>query len=64
MCVQPGPHFPFNWRKSSHSADQGNCVEVATQIEYVLVRDSKQDNGGALAMTSAQWKLFLARIRK
>ncbi len=64
MRVQPGPHFPFNWRKSSHSANEGNCVEVATRTECVLVRDSNEHNGPMLLMTSAQWKLFLTRIRK
>jgi hypothetical protein len=64
MRVQPGPHFPFNWRKSSHSADTGNCVEVATRIEYVVVRDSAEQSGPMLSMTSARWEQFLARIRK
>jgi hypothetical protein len=64
MNVQPGPHFCINWRKSSHSADQGNCVEIGTQAACVLVRDSKEHNGPALEMTAAQWEQFLARFRK
>ncbi|HEX3957556.1 MAG TPA: DUF397 domain-containing protein [Trebonia sp.] len=64
MRVQPGPHFPLDWRKSSHSADTGNCVEVANRIGYVLVRDSNDHVGPALRMTTTQWRKFLARVGK
>jgi hypothetical protein len=64
MSGQLEPHFSFNWRKSSHSADQGNCVETATRIAYVLVRDSKDHESHTLEMTAAQWEKFLTRIRK
>ncbi|HEX3956630.1 MAG TPA: DUF397 domain-containing protein [Trebonia sp.] len=64
MRVQPGLHFPLDWRKTSHSADTGDCVEVATRIDYVLVRDSNDHNGPALQMTASQWQKFLARIVK
>ena len=64
MKVQPGPHFPFSWRKSSHSANEGNCVEIATRVDYVLARDSNEQNGPMLVMTSTQWEQFLVRISK
>jgi Domain of unknown function (DUF397) len=64
MGVKPGPHITFKWRKSSYSADQGNCIEIATQNAYVLVRDSNDHNGPMLEVASAQWENFLARIRK
>ena len=32
----------INWRKSSYSGDQGNCVEVGNAPAAVLVRDTKQ----------------------
>ena len=64
MDVKPGSHFTFKWRKSSYSADQGNCIEIATQNAYVLVRDSTDLNGPRLEVASAQWEHFLARIRK
>jgi hypothetical protein len=64
MSDKPGSHFPFHWRKSSHSADQGNCVEVATLTACVLVRDSKKHNSPVVKMTSAEWESFLARVRK
>jgi hypothetical protein len=64
MGVKPGAHFCFKWRKSSYSADQGNCVEIATQNAYVLVRDSNDHDELLLKVASAQWEHFLARIRE
>ncbi|HXP11743.1 MAG TPA: DUF397 domain-containing protein [Acidobacteriaceae bacterium] len=64
MSAQLEPHFYFDWRTSSYSADQGNCVEVATQSRDVLVRDSNEHRGPILAMTAAQWEQFLIRIGK
>lgn len=29
------------WRKSTRSADQGNCVELRSKADGFLVRDSK-----------------------
>lgn len=64
MSVRPESRFSFKWRKSSYSADTGDCVEIATQNAYVLVRDSNDHNGPKLEVASTQWEHFLARIRK
>lgn len=49
------------WRKSSRSAGQGACVEVATNIPGVVaVRDSKDKDGPALVFTREDWQDFLA----
>ncbi|MEV3977846.1 DUF397 domain-containing protein [Nonomuraea sp. NPDC049758] len=48
------------WRKSSASADTGQCVEVATNLPGIIaVRDSKNPHGPALMFTPAEWKAFL-----
>ncbi|MEV5575270.1 DUF397 domain-containing protein [Spirillospora sp. NPDC052269] len=40
------------WRKSSHSADNGgNCIELADTSTVVSVRDSKDPEGPRLTMT-------------
>ena len=41
------------WRKSSYSADEGQCVEIATLHGTVAVRDSKEPDGPALTFTPA-----------
>lgn len=49
------------WFKSSYSGSEGdNCVEVADSPEAVRVRDSKDKDGGQLALSRATWSTFVA----
>jgi hypothetical protein len=53
-----GEHI--GWRKSSHSNNSGNCVEVATTDVTVGVRDSKQHgHGPVLEFNRAAWEAFI-----
>ena len=52
------------WRKSSYSDSSGNdCVEVAESDGTVLVRDTTNRNGAALAVNAAAWQRFTASVR-
>ncbi|MGH3812280.1 MAG: DUF397 domain-containing protein [Pseudonocardiaceae bacterium] len=55
-CVQVG------WRTSSYSTTEGACVEVAPAPDRVLVRDSKDPEGPALAVATAAWRAFLTTL--
>jgi hypothetical protein len=49
------------WFKSSYSGSEGdNCVEVADCPEAVRVRDSKDKEGGQLALSHTTWSTFVA----
>ncbi|MFC4565617.1 DUF397 domain-containing protein [Nocardiopsis mangrovi] len=51
------------WRTSSYSAGNGNCVEVADGLETVAVRDSQHRGAGALGFGSAEWRAFVEAVR-
>ncbi|MFG3657079.1 DUF397 domain-containing protein [Streptomyces sp. NPDC047706] len=49
------------WFKSSYSGSEGdNCVQVADCPEAVRVRDSKDEEGGQLALSRTTWSTFVA----
>jgi hypothetical protein len=58
-CVEVGA-----WRKSSYSANGGqDCVEAGNTPDMILVRDTKNRDGGALAFTPDAWAAFTASLR-
>ena len=55
----------MNWRKSSYSGNGGgNCVEVADEAARVLVRDTKDRTGPALAFSPAAWRRFARQVKR
>jgi len=53
------------WIKSSLSAYNGNCVEVAGLTENrIRVRDSKHPRGAVLNFTPAEWDAFIGGVHK
>jgi hypothetical protein len=52
------------WRKSSHSGQDGNCIEVAADIPGVIaVRDSKDPDGPAIKLSHSAWAAFIQDVR-
>jgi hypothetical protein len=57
-CVEVG-----HWRKSSYSdSTGGNCVEVSAP-GAILIRDTTDRDGPALAFRAPAWRQFLATLR-
>lgn len=52
------------WRKSSYSGNNGNCVEVATNLpDLVAIRDSKNSYGPRLLISAAAWHAFVRSLK-
>ncbi|MFI8930246.1 DUF397 domain-containing protein [Streptomyces sp. NPDC053474] len=55
----------LEWFKSSYSDEDGQaCLEVATHLTTIHVRDSKDPSRGHLTVTPATWTAFLALPRQ
>ena len=49
-----------NWRKSSRSGGQSNCVEIPDNMAAnIAVRDSKDPDGPTLAIAPVAWASFV-----
>jgi hypothetical protein len=52
------------WWKSSYSGEGQDCVEVRTAVDAVDVRDTKDRQGGQLALSAATWQAAIDRLRQ
>jgi hypothetical protein len=53
----------MNWRKATYSNGGENCVETASGSGVVLVRDTKDRDGGTLAFSAGAWERFTASLQ-
>ncbi|MET7900415.1 DUF397 domain-containing protein [Streptomyces sp. NPDC005336] len=59
------PEIVSPYRKSSHSGQEGNCIEIAdTADRGCAVRDSKDQSGPRLYFTGAAWQSFLLGVER
>jgi hypothetical protein len=52
-----------NWRKSTRSGSNGQCVEARRIGNTVQLRDSKNQAGPMLSFTLAEWAAFTGGAR-
>ncbi|WP_432050546.1 DUF397 domain-containing protein [Verrucosispora sp. NA02020] len=51
------------WRKSTRSGGNGQCVEARYTDDTAQVRDSKDRQGSTLSFTADQWTDFVQGIK-
>jgi hypothetical protein len=51
------------WKKSSFSANQGTCVELAVVADQIAARDSKNSASPTLTFPLASFRSLLRDIR-
>lgn len=55
-------HAGLTWRKSSLSAQGPDCVEVATDPDFVYLKNSRDSSGPVLKFLHTEWAAFLAGV--
>lgn len=53
----------MNWRKSSASTYNGNCVEAASDSGVILVRDTADRDGPVARFPAQAWRAFTGRVK-
>jgi len=55
---------PMNWRKSSYSGSNNDCVEIADLADGGrAVRDSKSPDDGFFRFTAGEWAAFISGVK-
>jgi hypothetical protein len=57
------PRVTDRWRKSSYSAEQTNCVEVALG-DGAKVRDTKDRSSSQLTVSTSAWRSFATNVKR
>lgn len=53
-----------DWRTSTRTQGQGQCVEVGFGGAQVGVRDTKHRSAGYVAISQERWREFLTRVKR
>ncbi|MBV9381742.1 MAG: DUF397 domain-containing protein [Streptosporangiaceae bacterium] len=57
--------YETSWKKSSYSAANGNCIEVAHLANRSIgVRDSKNASIPPLSFTATGWQVFVGAVKR
>lgn len=63
LTLSEAERASLTWLKAQYSTVNGQCVEVASTVDKVAIRDSKDPNGPILVYTANEFRAFLDRAR-
>lgn len=63
MTLSEAERENLAWRKAQQSTNNGQCVEIASAVGKIAIRDSKDPDGPILVYTPAEFSAFLAGAR-
>lgn len=58
------PGLTNRWRKSTRSGDNGACVQARALDGTTEIRDSKDQAGPILSVSSTAWRTFIAAVKR
>jgi hypothetical protein len=64
MSISHSDTDALQWRKARLSAANGACVEIASMVTGVAIRDSKNPDGAILKCTADTFHSFLDAAKK
>lgn len=62
--TDPDVRDVITWRKSYRSMANGSCVEVAADVNGIIIRDSANSHGTTLLLSRREWGAFVNAIKE
>jgi hypothetical protein len=63
ITLSEAEHASLAWLKAQSSTVNGQCVEVASVVGKIAIRDSKDPDGPILVYTPTEFRAFLEGAR-
>jgi hypothetical protein len=63
ITLSPSERESLAWLKANISTANGQCVEIASAVGNIAIRDSKDPDGPILVYTSSEFRAFLDGAR-
>jgi hypothetical protein len=63
ITLSPSEREGLAWLKANRSTANGQCVEIASAVGNIAIRDSKDPDGPILVYTASEFRAFLDGAR-
>jgi hypothetical protein len=63
LALSPSEREGLAWLKAQSSTANGQCVEIASAVGNIAIRDSKDPDGPILVYSASEFRAFLDGAR-